>query len=392
MFNKTLTVEELNGYVRSIFQAEEMLHGISVFGEISGLKTSGPHAYFTIKGKEAALPCNLFNYKKTYLPKDGESVIVKGSPDFYEKTGRLSFNVQTVQPVGVGDLHKEMEALKAALSKEGIFAPEHKKPIPAYPHDVCVITSKTGAVIRDICRTIRLVNRYINVHVWNARVQGVGAENELVEGIKKTDGKFDVIILARGGGSFEDLAPFNTEVLARAIYAAETPIISAVGHETDFSISDFAADARAATPTAAAHMVAFDEDALVRNLFDTVTNMAFAVQTKLDESGKKLVTVIKDMKVKASLLTQRSVSDWRVAAERMIASGRAFITRKENLLEQALIAYGAANPLNSLKKGFFSASVGGKRITSVTQTAVGDELVLTAQDGSIITQVKEIKK
>jgi len=391
MFNKTLTVEELNGYVHSIFVAEEMLHGISVFGEISGFKISGAHAYFTIKGKDAAIPCNLFNYRKTYIPKDGESVILKGSPDFYVKTGKLSFNVQTVQPIGIGDLHKQMEQLKAKLAEEGVFSPEHKKPIPVYPRDVCVITSKTGAVIRDICRTVRLVNRSLNIHVYNARVQGDGAENEIVEGIKRTDGKYDVIIVARGGGSFEDLAPFNTEVLARAIYDAETPIISAVGHETDFTICDFAADARAATPTAAAHMVAFNEEETKSFLFNMLSQIGLKVQDMVKDREKELSALVKAMTASASLLTERAVAKWRVMNEKLLSAARVFTTNKETLLEKTLITYGAANPLNSLNKGFFSASIRGKRIVSVADALIGDELTLQAKDGKLLTTVKEIK-
>ena len=191
MFNKALSVEELNGYIHSIFLAEEMLLGVTVFGEVSGFKISGQHAYFTIKGENAAIPCNLFNYKRTYIPRDGDSVLLKGSPDFYVKTGRLSFNVTTVQPVGVGQLHIELEMLKKKLESEGIFAEQHKTALPAFPKDVCVVTSKTGAVIRDICRTVRNVNKSINLHVFNVRVQGEGAEKEIASALQKTDGKFD---------------------------------------------------------------------------------------------------------------------------------------------------------------------------------------------------------
>ena len=391
MFNKTLTVEELNGYVHSIFVAEEMLHGVSVFGEVSGFKISGAHAYFTIKGKDAAIPCNLFNFRKTYVPKDGESVILKGTPDFYVKTGKLSFNVQTVQPVGIGDLHKQMEALKAALAAEGVFAPEHKKPIPQYPHDVCVITSKTGAVIRDICRTIRLVNQSINVHVYNARVQGEGAEQEIAQGIRRTDGLYDAIIVARGGGSFEDLAPFNTEVVARAVYDAQTPIISAVGHETDFTICDFASDARAATPTAAAHMVAFNEEEFKSFLFQSLSEIGLKLQDRLRERNRALTVTVKALSGSASLLTERAVAKWRVSSEKLLASSRAFSSNKEALLEKTLISYAAANPLNSLNKGFFAVSKDNKKITSAREVAVGDELTLRAKDGAMLAQVKEIK-
>ena len=392
MFNKTLSVEDLNGYIHSIFDAEEMLQGVSVFGEVSGFKISGAHAYFTIKGRDAAIPCTLFNFRRTYSPKDGESVILKGSPDFYVKTGKLSFNVVSVQPVGIGDLHAQFERLKQQLLKEGIFAPEHKVALPAFCKDVCVITSKTGAVIRDIYRTVRNVNKSINLHVFNVRVQGEGAENEIVSALKKVDGKFDAIIIARGGGSLEDLAPFNTECLARAIYDAETPVISAVGHETDFTICDFAADARAATPTAAAHLVAFDEGKLVAAIFDVLTKIGTTLQDKVNEQKRELSVTVKTLTHSATMLTEKSENKYKIALNDLVNASKTYCTAKEGMLDRALIAYNASNPLNILQKGYFGAVKEGKRVTSVTDVAVGDELTLIAKDGKIHTNVKEITK
>lgn len=392
MFSKTLSVEELNGYIHSIFEAEEMLQGVSVFGEVSGFKISGAHAYFTIKGRDAAIPCTLFGFRRTYTPKDGESVIVKGSPDFYVRGGKLSFNVVSVQPVGIGDLHAAYERLKAQLSAEGIFAPEHKVPIPAFCKDVCVITSKTGAVIRDICRTTRNVNSSINLHVYNVRVQGEGAENEIVDALKKTDGKYDAIIIARGGGSLEDLAPFNTECLARAIYDAVTPVISAVGHETDFTICDFAADARAATPTAAAHMIAFDENQIIGSIFEMLTKMGVTLQDRVNIEQRDLSVVIKNLTQSATLITEKSANRYNIAAVSVINAAKNYISNKENALDKLLIAYNAANPLNILGKGYFGAAKGNKRVTSTADVAVGDELTLIAKDGKIHTKVKEITK
>ena len=324
MFNKALSVEELNGYIHSIFLAEEMLLGVTVFGEVSGFKISGQHAYFTIKGENAAIPCNLFNYKRTYVPRDGDSVLLKGSPDFYVKTGRLSFNVTTVQPVGVGQLHIELEMLKKKLATEGVFAEEHKTALPAFPKDVCVITSKTGAVIRDIYRTIRNVNKSINIHVYNVRVQGEGAEKEIASALQKTDGQFDVIIVARGGGSFEDLAPFNTELVARAIYACETPVVSAVGHETDFTISDLAADARAATPTAAAHLVAFDEEELKSDIFALLSKMAISLQDKLEEGKTALSHSMRTLHLGAGRLLERNEAALRMRLGVLQTAGKFF--------------------------------------------------------------------
>lgn len=392
MFNKTLSVEELNGYIHSIFDAEEMLQGVSVFGEVSGFKISGAHAYFTIKGRDAAIPCTLFNFRRTYAPKDGESVIVKGSPDFYVKAGKLSFNVVSVQPVGIGDLHAQFERLKKQLFDEGIFAPEHKKPIPRFCKDVCVITSKTGAVIRDIYRTTRNVNSSINLHVYNVRVQGEGAENEIVNAIRRVDGLFDAIIIARGGGSLEDLAPFNTEVLARAVYDAETPIVSAVGHETDFTICDFAADSRAATPTAAAHLVAFDEKQLVGDIFEILTEMGVSLQERVKNGERELVSTVKNLTNLATLSTERAAGRFKLSLTNLTNAVKTYSATKDAALEKALIAYEAASPLKILEKGYFGVTKGSKRVASVQDVAVGDDLTLVAKDGKIHTKVKEITK
>ena len=392
MFNKTLSVEELNGYIHSIFDAEEMLHGVSVFGEVSGFKISGAHAYFTIKGRDAALPCSLFNYRRTYTPKDGESVILKGTPDFYVKGGKLSFNVVSVQPVGIGDLHAQYEKLKAQLLKEGVFDEAHKKPIPEFCKDVCVITSKTGAVIRDICRTVRNVNQSINLHVYNVRVQGEGAEYEIVNAIRAVDKKYDAIIIARGGGSLEDLAPFNTEVLARAIYDAETPIISGVGHETDVTICDFAADSRAATPTAAAHLIAYDESQIKSTIFEILTKIGTTVQEKVKRSERDLSGVLKDLTHSATLITERAANRHSIALNGVLNAAKNYIATKEGCLDKALIAYNAANPLSIIAKGYFAAVKNGKRVTSAEDVAVGEDVIFIAKDGKICTNVKEIVK
>ena len=391
MFNKALSVEELNGYIHSIFLAEEMLHGITVFGEVSGFKVSGPHAYFTLKGANAAISCNLFQFRKTYVPKDGDSVLVKGSPDYYEKTGKLSFNVLSVQPVGVGQLHVELEQLKAKLAAEGIFDQAHKVLIPRFPKDVCVITSKTGAVIRDIYRTTRNVNQSIDLHVFNVRVQGEGADSEIADALMKADGKFDVIIVARGGGSFEDLAPFNSEKVARAIYRCETPVISAVGHETDFSLADLAADARAATPTAAAHMVAYNEEEYVASVFALMSRAALATEKMLHGAEDKLSAEVRSFLSSGGRLLDKNESRLRLSVGTLTSGAKMFTAKKEAALEKVLLRYAGANPLNILRKGYMSLSKNGKKVASIAELAVHDEVTIRAQDGVAKAEIKEIE-
>ena len=262
----TISVSEVNATIKACVDSP-IFKGLEVFGEISGFKFSGPHAYFTLKDKESQLSCVCFYAAKTYNPKDGESVICKGSVDYYVKGGRLSLQVSSIQPVGKGLLFLEFERLKAKLLEEGLFDAAHKKPIPKFAKRVLVVTSKTGAVIRDIVTTVRRKNPIIDIVVKDVRVQGEGAGKEIAKVLERVDNLgYDVIIIARGGGSLEDLAPFYDEQLVRTVYKMKTPVVSAVGHETDFSLCDFVADARAATPTAAGELVAYDYYAMADEL------------------------------------------------------------------------------------------------------------------------------
>lgn len=262
----TISVSEVNATIKACVDSP-IFKGLEVFGEISGFKFSGPHAYFTLKDKESQLSCVCFYAAKTYNPKDGESVICKGSVDYYVKGGRLSLQVSSIQPVGKGLLFLEFERLKAKLMEEGLFDVAHKKPIPKFAKRVLVVTSKTGAVIRDIVTTVRRKNPVIDIVVKDVRVQGEGAGKEIAKVLERVDALgYDVIIIARGGGSLEDLAPFYDEQLVRTVYKMNTPVVSAVGHETDFSLCDFVADARAATPTAAGELVAYDYYAMADEL------------------------------------------------------------------------------------------------------------------------------
>lgn len=269
----TISVSEVNATIKACIDAP-IFKGLEVFGEISGYKFSGPHAYFTLKDKNSQLSCVCFYAQKTYVPKDGESVIVRGSLDYYVKGGRLSLQASSITPVGQGMLFLEFERLKAKLQAEGLFDEAHKKPIPQFAKNVLVVTSKTGAVIRDIVTTVRRKNPVIDIVVKDVRVQGEGAGKEIAKVLERVDNLgYDVIVIARGGGSLEDLAPFYDETLVRAVYKMKTPVVSAVGHETDFSLCDFVADKRAATPTAAGELVAYDYYALADELKQNVRRL-----------------------------------------------------------------------------------------------------------------------
>lgn len=290
------TVSQIGKYVTDIFNAEVMLHNILIFGEVSGFKISQNHAYFTIKDDKSALQCSCFNYKKTYVPKDGETVIIKCSPSFYQKGGRLSFIVDYIEPQGKGDLFLKIEQLKKQLFLEGLFDESKKKPIPQFCKKIGVVTSKTGAVIRDICSTARRKNKYLDILLVDTKVQGIGAVEDIIYGINVLDKlNLDAIIVARGGGSVEDLMPFNDEKLARAIFNAKTPIISAVGHETDYTICDMVADVRCLTPTAAGELVAFSSEDLLLNINSMLNLSITNIKHKKNVCNDELVNQIDEL-------------------------------------------------------------------------------------------------
>lgn len=257
---EAITVTKLNTYIKQIFDAEELLHNIPVVGEIFGISSSRNVFYFSLKDESSSLSCVSF-YPNLFIDiKEGDKVIVTGSPNYYIKGGRLNFNVIKLEKVGLGELYEQFLKLKDKLQHEGLFDEHHKKKIPSEIKRIGVITSKEGAVIQDIKNVAWRRNPMVDIVLYNTKVQGLNAENEIAHAIEvmgKYD-KIDVIVVARGGGSLEDLWAYNTEVVARATYNCPKPIVSAVGHETDYTIIDFVSDLRAPTPSAAAELLTFD--------------------------------------------------------------------------------------------------------------------------------------
>lgn len=257
---EAITVTKLNTYINQIFDAEELLHNIPVVGEIFGISSSRNVFYFSLKDESSSLSCVSF-YPNLFIDiKEGDKVIVTGSPNYYIKGGRLNFNVIKLEKVGLGELYEQFLKLKDKLQHEGLFDEHHKKKIPSEIKRIGVITSKEGAVIQDIKNVAWRRNPMVDIVLYNTKVQGLNAENEIAHAIEvmgKYD-KIDVIVVARGGGSLEDLWAYNTEVVARATYNCTKPIVSAVGHETDYTIIDFVSDLRAPTPSAAAELLTFD--------------------------------------------------------------------------------------------------------------------------------------
>lgn len=387
-----ITVTELNFYLNRIIEQEELLHNMYVLGEVSGCSIHKGNLYCTLKDENAQIGVICFAVDKTYVPENGEQVLLYGTPTYYQKTGKISFIARRIEPFGKGKLHLELELLKKRLLEEGIFNDAHKTPAPQYTKNLCVVTSIEGAVIQDIYSTIRRYNNLINICIVNVSVQGKSAESEIIKGLELADrGGFDTIILARGGGSFEDLMPFNSEGVVRAIYRMDTYVISAVGHETDVTLCDLVADARALTPTAGAEMVAFDTAQLIENVISSISIAGRKLENKI--KTKQLVAT--DLTRKATYLIgdklsnmqgriTNSITKSQLLAQNIVLSG-------DKQVEVLLNKLDALNPLRILKTGYFKVEKEGKGITTASSLSTGDSITLYASDGKIKASVIDVE-
>ena len=397
MEERYLTVTALTKYIKYKFDHDHHLDEVLLEGEISNFKHhSRGHFYFTLKDENAQISAMMFARDASTVKfdvRDGMKVFVKGRVTVYEPSGSYQINVTELKSDGIGDLYLAYEKLKGELEKEGLFDPLHKKPIPRFPKAIGVITSPTGAAIRDIINTIN--RRYPLAHMilYPAIVQGVDAKDDITRQIKNAnrDGLVDVLIVGRGGGSIEDLWAFNERVVAMAIYNSEIPIISAVGHEIDFTIADFVADMRAATPTAAAELATPNIDVLRKN-----------VDYYLDTMNKKISYIFNDYKMRLAQLDKRldinnpietlkrernsidvSVKRLNNAINNIIDSKRYLFDRYRALLEEK-------NPLAIMSKGYSINSINGEIITDVNKAKKGDLLTTEMKNGKIISEVVEV--
>lgn len=384
-----LKVSELNGYIKSIIDNDGMLANVYIKGEISNFKRhySG-HLYFTLKDEASLIKCVMFKSYTNYLnfePKDGMSVVILGSVSVFERDGVYQVYAKGMEVDGVGALYKAYEKLKAKLLSEGLFDAEHKKPIPILPKAIGVVTSKTGAVIRDIINvtTRRLPN--VNIILYPAAVQGDGAAQTIVKGIEYFNKvkNVDTIIIGRGGGSLEDLWPFNEEITARAIYESELPIISAVGHETDFTIADFVADLRAPTPSAAGELAVPDIIEVNWKLESINKRLANSLKKKVESMRLKYVGLKNNKALKDPYdgIRQKMImidnfyknleSNFSLKVKDRHIRVIGLIGRLENL-----------SPLKTMLRGYsIVEGVDGKIIKSVNDLKVNDEVSIRLNDG-----------
>lgn len=361
--DKAISVTQISTYFKQIFEAEELLENISVFGEVSGFSLSRGIAYFSLKDENAILSCVSFSGDDLVSVRNGDMVVVTGSPRYYVKGGKLNFTVNKVMPYGVGNLFAQFLALKSNLEAEGLFDSSHKKTVdPKKIQRIGVITSETGAVIQDIINVTRRRNPKTDIVLYPVKVQGYGADVEIAKAIKfMSKHDVDVIIVARGGGSLEDLQAFNAEIVARAAYASEKPIISAVGHETDFTIIDFVSDLRAPTPSAAAELVTENVEAKKSGIID---------------KKRRFLRVIADMcyRAEAKLKMQKS----RISS--LLSS---FVNEREYVLALKKEKLNKVNPDRIMKLGYAKVMIDGKAVVSSKATNAGDKLEIEFYDGKI---------
>lgn len=393
----TLTVTELNEYVRRSLAGDPILKDLSLRGEISGFKRAASgHLYFTLKDEESRVNCALFRQNALRLafePRDGLRVVLRGSAGLYVATGSYQFYAEDMRQDGVGELYVKFEELKNKLMREGLFDPARKRPLPLLPKAVGVVTSRSGAVIHDIETVAKRRYPGMQIVLCPASVQGEGAAKEIAEGICRLaqSGLVDVIIVGRGGGSMEDLWAFNEEIVVRAIAACPVPVISAVGHETDVTLSDFAADVRAATPSAAAEIAVPEYDALMDTL-DEFSQRAFHALSRalalkgsvLDALDKRLTTLHPLNRLHLSRArVDTALARLSVLTEKSLSSLRARLDGAETSLN-------ALGPRQALGRGYVIATAGGRAVTSVHE--ISEKMTLILRDGRAVVHTLDIKE
>lgn len=394
-----LSVSQLNRYIKMNFDADENLANIFISGEISNFTNHyrTGHLYFTLKDDSSAVRAVMFNSsakRLKFMPEDGMKVIARGRVSVYEASGQYQLYVDDMQPDGVGALNLAYEQLKEKLQKEGLFSELHKKPLPPYPEKVGVITSPTGAAVRDIINVLGRRFSYAEIVFCPVLVQGDGAHLQLTDAVNlfNSERAADVIIIGRGGGSIEDLWEFNDEGLARAVYNSEIPVISAVGHETDFTICDFVADMRAPTPSAAAELAVPDANELQYALSALKNRMFLNVSSGIADRRSRLeyLTSKGVLKSPDEMLSNRS-QRLDTAFSKMLSSYENRIVGKKVEFISAATALSKLDPMSVLMRGFaFVSDKNGKNVYSSQALEKGDKINVRFHDGSAVCEVKEI--
>lgn len=399
MNNPILTVSQLNRFVKSLIEGDGRLSDLLLQGEISNLhfqQRSG-HLYFTLKDGEAAVRAVMFRGNARFLPftpQDGMAVILRCSVSLYERDGAYQVYVRDMQPDGLGSLHLAFEQLKGRLQQEGLFDAAHKKPLPRFPNRIGVITSADGAALQDVLNILSRRYPLATVVLCPVLVQGQQAAGQLAQAVKQLDAKgdCDLLLIGRGGGSLEDLWAFNDERLARVIYSCRTPVISAVGHETDYTICDFVADLRAPTPSAAAEQAVPNQQDLRYALFTLQEQLQAGMTRRLEQARARLARCSGQNLVD---LQQRRLrmhgQQLRLLVELIRKAGDSIVPRRRERLSALAAVADALSPLHTLGRGYALLLREGRPLTRAAQIAPGEEFTARLQDGSLRALVQSVE-
>ena len=400
MAEQVLSISQINGYIQSRLDADPVLNAVAVRGEISNYKQypSGHH-YFTLKDEGAALKCVMFKgnaMRLRFRPENGMKVIAMGKISVYPRDGAYQLYCTAMSMDGVGDLYAAFEQLKQKLASQGLFDPAHKKPLPKYPGTIGIITSSAGAAVHDMLRILNKRYPLAQVKLLPVRVQGVEAPGEIAAAIRYANyyKLADVLIVGRGGGSIEDLWAFNDERVAYAIYESQIPVISAVGHEPDVTISDYVADLRAATPSNAAELVVPDRDALLQNLDAVSGTMAVSLNRQLKAARQHLNSLANSPALRSptAYMEQRE-KNLTLLKNRLISAQQRNIAVKNQHYVACVAKLDAMSPLKVLTRGYSMAQTqDGSVLRSIHQVQAGDSVTVSLSDGNITATVMDKKE
>ncbi len=398
-FETPLSIMELNAYVANHLKADPQFSGLFVRGEISNFTTNSKskHSYFTLKDEGSQIGALMFSFNSArmkFKPENGMKVIAHGSVGIYVPSGQYQINVDAMEPDGIGALHIAYEQLRARLQAEGLFDPQRKKPLPKRPRAIGVITSPTGAAVRDIINVSTRRFPYAKILVYPASVQGDRAVGELISGMRYFNHarNVDVIIIGRGGGSIEDLWAFNDEGLARTVAASEVPVISAVGHERDFTICDEAADVRAPTPSAAAEYAVPETRELVEKINNLISREEKVVMARIERFREALARY-SEARVLSSPMYFVSDRRSRLDAleQRLLSRTNALVKQRELKLEAVAGKLDSLSPLAVLSRGYSAVfTTDGKVVKNASDLSVNDDVVMKMNDGEVLARVSDI--
>lgn len=395
----SFTVSQINQYIKNMFVQDFVLNKVSITGELSNCKyhPSG-HFFFTLKDAQGTLPAIMYASHVRNVSvhlQDGMKVIVQGRIDIFERDGKYQLYANTIELQGIGELYKQFETLKIHFEQMGYFSPQYKRPIPKYARTIGIVTASSGAAIQDIINISHRRNPYVSLILYPALVQGSEAAKSIVKGIQTLDEMaLDVLIIGRGGGSIEDLWAFNEEIVAEAIFNSKTPIISAVGHETDFTIADFVADLRAPTPSAAAELAVSDihvVEAVLQGYFN-------ALQDAMHRRIEKYYTYLESVSVKLKYLNPQAIVEEKrhhlcQIREKLDMLIYSYISKKKHELEIYASRLQGVSPLKKLGQGYsYTETIDGKMIKSVDDIKVSDCVNIYVKDGSFTATVNQITR